>query len=135
MGTTFTLCLALFGLNPVGNVTADTVDLIEVNHYYDESGRFVFKQIIFFDWCPRQCRYNVRAWRLIRSDGQLPKRDVQRRNFVAIWQDGTQFRRVKAKNYRQSWTQYDPEQFERRFVPKGRRKELAKKFERKKRGQ
>jgi len=130
---TLTICLSIVGLNPVGDTAKDSVDLFEVNHYYDESGRFIFKQLIFYDWCPKQCRFNVRAWRLIRSTGQLPTLDRRKKKYVAVWQDGSKFRRVQAKNMRQTWTQFDPEQFERKFLPKDKRVELVGKFGRKKR--
>ena len=39
------------------------VDLIEVNHFYDENGKRVFDQLIFWDWKPAEAAHRVRAWR------------------------------------------------------------------------
>ena len=32
------------------DVIRESVDLIELNHFYDEHGRLVFDQVIFYDW-------------------------------------------------------------------------------------
>jgi hypothetical protein len=113
-------------LNPTEDVAVDRVDLIEVNHFYDEQGRHVFDQIIFYDWSAQYGRYNVRAWRLLKHRAQIPQRDWNRGDFVALWQDGVVLRKVCAETVRESWTQYDPELVERAFLPKEQRRELRK---------
>jgi hypothetical protein len=71
-----TLIIAVLSIVPVTDaVLRDSVDLTEVNHFYDEHGRLVFDQIIFYDWSASDSRYNVRAWRLIKHPSQLPQRD------------------------------------------------------------
>jgi hypothetical protein len=126
VGTTSTLVLVLASLCHVGAelVVVDEVDLIEVNHFYDEQGRHVFDQIIFYDWCGIQCRHNVRAWRLLKSPSQRPHRDWDAGGHVAVWHDGNFLRRVRSHAVRESWTQYDPELVERDFVPKEQRPDL-----------
>ena len=46
--------LLLAGISPDAgtSMTSATrhVDLIELNHFVDEDGREVFKQVIFYDW-------------------------------------------------------------------------------------
>ena len=37
------------------------VDLIELNHFVDEDGREVFRQVIFYDWSKSHKRFHVRA--------------------------------------------------------------------------
>ena len=116
-------------LTTITTITADTiatdsVDLVEVNHYYDEQGRHVFDQTIFYDWCSVQCRYNVRAWRLLKSQSQLPHRDWHSGGYVATWHDGSILRKVRASSFRESWTQYDPELVERDYLPKEQRRDL-----------
>ncbi len=59
--------LLLCCLNPVDDVARDRVDVIEINHFYDEQGRLVFDQTIFYDWSPDHSRYMVRAWRLVKN--------------------------------------------------------------------
>ena len=118
------LATVLFCAVPVNDVARESVDLIELNHFYDEHGRLVFDQIIFYDWSNEEARYNVRAWRLVKNPAQLPQRDWQRSGYAAIWQDGEQLRHIYSKSVRETWTQYDPELVEREYLPKERRKEL-----------
>jgi hypothetical protein len=126
VGTTSALVLLLASVchNGTELVVVDEVDLMEVNHFYDEQGRHVFDQTIFYDWCPVQCRFNVRAWRLLKTPSQRPSRDWESGGHVAFWHDGTVLRRVRSRAFRESWTQYDPELVERDFVPKEQRPDL-----------
>lgn len=129
MGSTalfWVVATASVGLNPVDVVACDKVDLVEVNHFYDEQGRLVFDQIIYYDWAPDRGRYNVRAWRLLKKPAQVPRRDWQRDGYVAIWHDSGVLRKVEAKSVRETWTQYDPELVEREFLPKEKRRELTR---------
>lgn len=112
------------GISPAEDVAREKVDLMEVNHFYDEQGRLVFDQVIFYDWSAADSRYMVRAWRLVKSPNQLPMRDWREGGFTAIWQDGEVLRRVQAESMRETWTQFDPELVEREYLPKERRKEL-----------
>jgi hypothetical protein len=126
MGTFALLVLAsAAGLNPADGVLAnDRVDLIEVNHFYNERGSLVFDQIIFYDWSAAEGRFHVRAWRLVKCPAQIPHRDGQRGEYVAVWSDGEVLRRVRSDSFRESWTQYDPELLEREYLPKEHRREL-----------
>jgi hypothetical protein len=60
---------------PRSDVERDQCDLIELNHYYDDCGKHVFDQAIFYDWSEHDTRYQVRAWRLVKQPSQLPARD------------------------------------------------------------
>ena len=131
MGTMSTLivCMASVGLNPPQKATVDTVDLIEINHFYDEQGRLVFDQIIFYDWCPEESRYQVCDWRLLKHRSQVPLPNWRDGNYVAVWRDFKDrdiLRKVQAKMTRETWTQYDPELVEREFLPQEQRRELRK---------
>lgn len=118
------LPLVSLGIAPREDVVRDRVDLIELNHFYNEHGQLVFDQIIFYDWCSAAARFQVRAWRMVKSPSQLPQRDWQRGGWSALWQDGDQTRLIYASAFRETWTQYDPELVEREYLPKERRKEL-----------
>ena len=118
-----TTLLLLFATIPLPGVAREQCDLIEVNHFYDEHGRLVFDQVIFWDWSADDCRYNVRAWRLVKCSSQLPQRSGS--GYDMTWQDGDLFRRVWSKQFSETWTQYDREICEREIFPKERRKELA----------
>lgn len=106
------------------DVMRDSVDLMELNHFYNEHGSLVFDQIIFYDWC--NDRFQVRAWRLVKNSNQIPTRDWQRGGYSALWWDGEILRFVISKSIRETWTQYDPELVEREFLPQERRRELSK---------
>lgn len=122
--TVVLLCSAL-GTNPIRHVTIDQVEVIEYNHFYDEQGRHVFDQLIFFDWSPRENRYQIRDWRLIKTVSQAPYHDANRGFYVATWHDGLTLRQVRAAAIRETWTQYDPELTERAVLPKEHRRELS----------
>jgi hypothetical protein len=126
VGSTLSLTVAwlVLGLNPPEHIVSDHVDVIEINHFYDEHGKLVFDQVLYYDWSPAQSRYNVRAWRLLKTPAQIPRRDVERGDYVATWYDGESMRQIRATTVRESWTQYDPELVEREHLPKERRKEL-----------
>lgn len=127
------LLSAVVALQPQSDMPSDLVDLVEVNHFYDEHGKLVFDQIIFYDWCDVQCRYNVCAWRMLKRPAQIPARDWRKGSYSATWHENGVLRRVSAKAMRETWTQHDPELVERDFLPKEHRRELqtfaAKKVE------
>ena len=104
----------------------DKVDLIEVNHYHDETGRHVFDQLIFYDWNEAQHRFNVRAWRLIKDPKHLPRQDHRSNTWRVIWHDAGTLRVVESRSQRETWTQYDPELVNREYLPQERRKELSR---------
>lgn len=116
--------LALLVIVPRESVAAESCDLIELNHFYDERGRLVFDQVIFFDWSAAESRYNVRAWRLVKDPAQLPAIAWETRRYTSTWQDGERLRTITATHFRETWTQEDPELLERRHLPKAKRREL-----------
>jgi hypothetical protein len=118
-------CLLTWGITPREDIAVETVDLIEVNHFYDDQGRLVFDQCIFYDWSPADGRFMVRAWRLVKNPSQLPQRDWAAGGYTAVWQDGDVLRKVVSEGMRESWTQHDPELVEREYLPKERRRDLT----------
>lgn len=109
----------------MSTVAVDQVDLIEYNHFYDEQGRHVFDQLLFYDWSRRDARYQIRDWRLVKTTTQLPRKDAKRGLYTATWHDGQVMRQVRATAIRETWTQYDPELVERANLPKEQRRELS----------
>ena len=120
------IAAAAWGFTPTQQVVIDHVDLVEVNHFYDEHGKRVFDQVIYYDWCAEAGRYNVRAWRLLKTQDQVPLKNWQRGDYVAVWHDGEILREVRSRSIRETWTQYDPELVEREFLPKEQRRELSR---------
>lgn len=120
------LIVAALASEPQEIIARDQVDLIEVNHYYNEYGKHEFDQLIFYDWSADESRFHVRAWRLIKHESQVPYHDVRSDTYVATWQDGELLRNVRADALRETWTQYDPELLERAALPKNQRRELRR---------
>ncbi len=118
--------LIFCGTLPLEDVMVESVDLIEINHCYDENGTHVFDQILFYDWSPSDRQYHVRAWRMLRHPSQIPHRDPISGKFEATWYDSWVLRRVRATTIRETWTQYDPEVVARSDLPKELRRELLR---------
>lgn len=116
--------LVLISGSPQSNVIEDRVDLVEINHFYDDQGRLVFDQLIFYDWCPQTSKYQVRAWRLLKKPTQAPRHDSIRGVHQCLWLDGDVLRRVEAKQLRETWTQHDPELTARKDLPRDQRRQL-----------
>ena len=127
MGFYLWLGVLLSGFLPAGSesVVRDSVDLVEVNHYHDARGEPVFDQLIFYDWSRQKRRFQVRAWRLIKSENQLPRRDHRDGHWLVRWHDEGLLREVTAESHRETWTRYDPELVERDFLPQEQRLELS----------
>lgn len=107
------------------SVINDWVDLVEVNHYHDARGQHVFDQLIFYDWSRQKHRFQVRAWRLIKTESQLPRRDYRQATWLVRWRDDGVLREVTATSHRETWTQYDPELIERENLPQDQRLDLS----------
>ena len=120
-----TLMVVLWAMAPVAGdvplVIRQRVDLIELNHFVDEDGREVFRQVIFYDWCELDHRYHVRAWRLIKKPAQLPRRSWDPPMVQCTWGDEGLTKQVWAPRMRETWTQRDPERVNRTFLPEDQR--------------
>lgn len=109
-------------LPPVDTVARESVEVAELNYFYDEHGRLVFEQVIFYEESGR-----VRDWRLVKGDRQIiPSRDWEAKGHLSHWWDGDLERRVRAKSFQETHLQYDPELRDREILPKEERKELIK---------
>jgi len=123
-GMSLTIVMSIVGLDPVEGMIHERVDLVELNHCYDESAKHVFDQVIFYEWSPSRQVYQVLAWRLVKHPSQVPQSDARRDDFVVTWQDGPVLRRVRATTFRETWTQDDPELAARATLPKEERRGL-----------
>lgn len=115
--------MAIFVLATVPHlpVTTDDVDLIELNHCYNDNGEKVFDQVIFWEWHKPSCSHRIIAWRF--AEGLHLIRHT-RRGYQALWFTGGRLRRVRAPCYRETWTQYDPEVHDRKQHAVARRRGL-----------
>lgn len=115
------VAVILASMLPAPGPVEDRVDLIEVNHVYNAKGEHVFDQAIYYEWSSRHSCYQVRDWRLLKDDSQIPVRNWSRGDFQAVWKDGSVFRCVRTPIVRESWTQYDPEVRDRKRLPRRHR--------------
>lgn len=106
-------CLGLIVRVPV---LTDTVDLVEVNHVYNqtfsEDGEVIeksFDQLIFWNWDRHAWRYDVVAWRIIKGEKLMPRRDQKRGGYVVVMEDKGDLRTIRAKARTETWTLYDRE--------------------------
>ncbi|TWU54410.1 hypothetical protein Poly51_31290 [Rubripirellula tenax] len=118
--------LLLISLAPGGDSSGHAslrqeVDLIELNHFVDDEGREVFRQLVFYDWSKSHRRFHVRAWRLIKHENQLPSRHWNPDRYQCMWHDAGLLRQVSAAQMRETWTQEDPERVNRKFLPEDQR--------------
>lgn len=132
MSTVISGCLvALFALlsNPVEEVAEERVDLVEVNHFHDETGRHKFDQVIYYRWSDESRRFEIVDYKQLRSQEQVPLRVESRNGYLSVWQDRSDhnlLRSIHAKDMIETFTLHDPEMIQRRWLPKERRVELSK---------
>lgn len=119
-----TLFLILIAVLPNDAVARETCDRITVNAFYDDQARLVFDQLLFEDWDHAAGRFQIRAWRMVKNQNQLPRRNPFSDQHECRWMDGDAERVVRAPVVRSIATQYDPELTEREFLAKEHRREL-----------
>ncbi len=127
------LCATAFsydGSNENPYVAKNNIDKVERNNFYDDEGRLVFVQFIFWEETPHwhSRPYNVMAWRL---DKGIPRPSYMYDTgsvyrYRMIWNDGGTTRDIRCKIFTETWTQEDVEILEREFLPKEHRKGLLK---------
>lgn len=122
--------LLLFSIIPQDIVITDTFDKVEVNHFYDDQGRHVFDQVLWYDWDIYN-RHTVGAWRLVKSSGHIPVLNRKTGLYESLFEDHDDYRKVTAKYMVESWTQHDVELVDREFLPKEKRRELSSKEKKK----
>jgi hypothetical protein len=113
-GILFPTLLLAFGSGDIKdqNSLTQRVDLIELNHRYDDQGRHCYDQVIFYEWSPDYRRYHVVAWCLVDNGlSRLPALDHNKNRYVVKWfdRDSGQHRVLWAPIYRETWSDWDPE--------------------------
>ena len=100
------------GFEPI--VLEDHVAVLERNHFFDSEGKHVFTQWLFWDE-----NLDLVAWRMAKCETTIDRGAM-------LWFDDGVFRKVKFHQYRESWTQEDPELRERERMPADLRRELRR---------
>ncbi len=90
-------------------------DLLELNHHYDLRGCHVYDQLIVWTRNPANGRFEVRAWTLCDVQGKYPVKSTSG-VYRVTWLDSGKPREVVSRQYRESWTQTDPERVDQKRV-------------------
>jgi hypothetical protein len=93
------------------------VDRVEINHYSDK-----FTQVIFWSWSEQRKRYDVRAWKMVEHESQLPR--LSNGRYVMRWTEFGQLREVTANRCNETRTKHDPELAEREILSQEQRRPL-----------
>lgn len=122
LSMSFAFCLFVCAsVSHKGNQSVDEyVDLIELNHFFDQQGRLVYDQVVFYERAPETGRFQVRAWCLVEDREYLNRRPVKNQEtelYQVDWFDTDQrlLRKITSRLYRESWTQVDPERSDKKF--------------------
>lgn len=107
------------------SVVTDNFDKVETNHFYDEYGKHIFDQVIWYDWVAGWGSHRMEAWRLVKSPNVYPTLNRNTNQYESLFYDNDILRKVTAKYMVESWTQYDPELEGRETWPKERRRDLT----------
>ncbi len=114
---------------PRGRDVTETVDLIELNHFYDDLGRHAYDQVIFYEWSPDYRRFHVIAWCLVENDlSRMPTRNACNGEHVVRWydRDAKVRREVHSPLYRETWSQVDPERVNKKLLDEKYRTSLIR---------
>jgi hypothetical protein len=118
----FSLPVMLYASGPTPHASGqlqERVDLIELNHFYDDLGRHAYDQVIFYEWSPDYRRFHVIAWSLIEGDLQrMPAKVPGSDEYAVHWfdRDAKIKREVRSKLYRETWSQVDPERANKKLI-------------------
>jgi hypothetical protein len=118
------LALILLSIVPQPEVVRGSVDRMELNHFYNEEGWYMWTQLIFWDWDKDLARHSVTTYRMVRVPSMRPTRDHKRGGWVSIWDDEGVIRVVRSKDFAETWSQHDPEVDDREVLPQQFRRQL-----------
>lgn len=101
------------------------VEIVEHNHVYDDDGRLIWSQVIFWDWEPRDSQYHARDF--VFTDRE-PRASVSPdgRGGAMVWvpsnhdEYGGGVQMIRGRVYRETWTQTDREAADRFAFPEWR---------------
>lgn len=102
----------------------DRVSLIELNHFYSPEAEPVFSQLLFWQFNPHRGRYDLIDWKLSKGKEHVIKDYRTGRYVLRMW-DGDTYREIWAEQYKESYTQHDPELLAREITPVQDRKKLS----------
>jgi len=112
-------------------VVQETVDAIELHHFFDKSLHHVFDQVIFYERIPGNGQYRVRAWCLVEDKESLNRRPVWcelARRYEVVWYDTDNrlLLNIRSSLFRERWMQFDPERVDKNKLDEGCRLSLRR---------
>jgi hypothetical protein len=108
----------------------DKVDMIELNHRYDDAGKHCYDQYLFWEWSVDYKRYHIVAWTLDEQKSSAPRilSKNDNRYTLTFYDRGiSKNRKVIANVFRETETQYDPERENKNVFDEKYRRGLSKK--------
>ena len=126
MMQTIILLLAILSVTKLGSFGDEYVDAIELSHFYDDKGRLVYDQVIFYERTPTTGKFQVRAWCLVEDREYLNRRPVKNEStgiYQVDWYDTDKKirRKLTSRIFRESWSQIDPERADKKVHDERRR--------------
>lgn len=125
--------LALSSYSIFSSVARENVDAIELNHFYDKSGKLVYDQVVFYEFSPVDGKFNVRGWCLVEDSHNLNRRPIKN-ELSGLYQvdwldtDARVLRKVTSRTFRESWTQTDPERDNKKYLHESSRLSLSRRM-------
>lgn len=129
----FAFCL-LLSILPTDGIVRETVDIVEVNHFYSETDdpdfplthKYCFSQVLFWRWNHREGRHEVHDWRMAKQVSVMPQFNESRQIYQCWFCDNGIIRVVESLSVRETHTGHDPEITDREVLPKEKRISLRK---------
>lgn len=124
------LLLSVFSPNLMA---VEHVAVIELNHFFDQRGKPVFSQVVFYERSPETGRFQVRAWCLVEDREELGRRPIRNETtgvYTVYWLDKDRKlqRKITSSIYSESWTQVDTEVANKLIHPQSKRIALVHKL-------
>ena len=112
------LLLLLMDSGRLGGYQRADVDLIELNHHYDDLGRHCYDQVVLWRWSEDYRRYDVADWTLVERLEQYPTRG-HTGLWIVIVDKSTSINgrwMIVSSMYRETWSFIkDPERMNKRY--------------------
>lgn len=130
----FLLCFLIPDVKPASGkkTIVDKVDVIELNHRYDDEERHCYDQYIMWEWSPDYKRYHVVAWTLDEQKSNNLRKVTKDHNtgkYVLTYVDSQTglSRKIYAPIYKETSSSSDPERENKEIFPEKYRRGLSKK--------
>lgn len=103
------LLISLSSSPTIASVQERNFDVVEFNHYYDKDGQLIFDQLIFYRWDGE--RFELIDCRTIRESGYYHNaiKSFTSSNNSILFISNDKLYKVRFGEFRETWTQEDPD--------------------------